>query len=190
MPNACGSPPDGRAPSPELRSPPLSISRSCKSRNRRYVLRRFARFPGLAPFFSASTLQGIRLCEPCHICCVDHLVMIHVRACQISDDGPRASWATKMRRCHLHLLTRTRGSARNPIASRRTALALLSTVGLFATLATAKIPPARSSPQKKRRCRRYTGTRPAWILPFRLSPQRRRARFPMSCNRPGNAPES
>ncbi len=56
-----------------------------------------------------------------------------------------------MRRCHLHLLTRTSGSARNPIASRRTALALLSTVGLFATLATAKIPPARSSPQKEKK---------------------------------------
>ncbi len=77
--------------------------------------------------------------------------MIHVRACQISDDGPQASRATKMRRCHLHLLTRTRGSARNPIASRRTALALLSTVGLFASLATAKIPPARSSPQKEKK---------------------------------------
>jgi len=49
------------------------------------------------------------------------------------------------------LLTRTGGSPRNRIASRRTALALLSTLGLFAALAPAKIPPARSSQEKEKK---------------------------------------
>jgi len=73
-----------------------------------------------------------------------------------------------MRRCHLHLLTRTRGSARNPIASRRTALALLSTLGLFATLAAAKIPPARSSQEKEKKVSALHWDPPRMDTPIRF----------------------
>jgi hypothetical protein len=53
-----------------------------------------------------------------------------------------------MRRCHLPSLTPTRGTARNPKALWFSVFAFLSAMGLLATLAAAKTPPA-SSPQKK-----------------------------------------
>lgn len=56
-----------------------------------------------------------------------------------------------MTRSRLHLLTLTRASAHHPIASCRTALALLSTVALFVTLTAAKIPPASPSPQREKK---------------------------------------
>ncbi len=56
----------------------------------------------------------------------------------------------KMRWCHLHSLNHTRGLASIPMTWRRATLALLPAVGLFATLAVVKIPPATSSQEKEK----------------------------------------
>jgi hypothetical protein len=61
----------------------------------------------------------------------------------------RTSGAAKMRCRQLALLSRTRGSYSRRIASRLTSFASLCAMGLFATLATTKTAPARSSQERK-----------------------------------------